>query len=398
MVKQTRHIISESEKDRIRNLYFHKKEKRNYIFESCISVDQKYFILHDTVFDIQEQRSLGNIWESIDTFKTLFNTIKVNDSTGEYQTIIESLNKLPLLENHINLHNIKNLLIEWNFFDDTWLGTHLKDSGTSMSNAFKEGFDQLKKLGVSISQGEWNEILNLLGKGVIWTFRKLKSAMYSTLGMIADAILVATGIGKTVQWIPWALITGLDIYQFLNNDWPEDEREDPTWLKLLFIGFDVLGLVSTGAMAKIAREEFKVLNSVAKDPKKVTQIIKTNPKLKTIINSIISGLKKVPSFMGSAIKHIGKKFPAGASFLSGIVNKMSGVLSSIENTLSKLIGERATKGVISGTNTGGALYGFEKGVDKYTQWKTGLSPVQIKNLETLDGLQKKYGNKDPFEF
>jgi hypothetical protein len=110
------------------------------------------------------------------------------------------------------------------FFQDTWFGEKLADAGKGVKDAFIEGWEGLKEFGVVISKGEWKEILVSLAKGVRWVFRKLKEAMYSTVVMIADAILIATGVGLAFHWIPWAIITALDIYQITSNDWPENEK------------------------------------------------------------------------------------------------------------------------------------------------------------------------------
>lgn len=395
MVKQVRHIITENERNRIRNLYSLNQGKRTYIFEACLSVNQRYFILQDEVFDIQEQKTLGNIWSSIEVFKTIFKNVNIENQ--EYRGLQESISSLPILEGISDLYSIRNILLEWNFFDDTWLGEKLKVAGHSIKDVTTQSLEGIKKLGVEIGKGEWSEILSLLSKGVLWILRKLKSAMYSTLGMIVDAILVATGIGKTIQWIPWALITALDVYQFLNNDWVGEEANQPTWLKLLFLGFDVLGLVTSGAVAKAARAEGKALSSIAKNPTKIAEFMKSNPKMKGYIKSIMNGLKKVPVYMSKAVQVIGNKFPKGAAFISGIVGKMSGVLKSMEQSLGKLVGATAAKGTMAGSKTTGLFYGVEKGFEKYAQWKTGFSHVQLKNMEKLDNIQKTYGGKDPFD-
>jgi hypothetical protein len=91
------------------------KNKRNYIFELCTTVDGRYFILQDDVFDIKEQRSLGNLWDSIDIFKTIFNNISL-ENNKEYQNIKENILKLPIFEEKQNLHGLRNILLEWNFF------------------------------------------------------------------------------------------------------------------------------------------------------------------------------------------------------------------------------------------------------------------------------------------
>lgn len=342
MVRQVKNILTESEKDRIRNLHNQPKENRDYIFEACITIDEKYFILHDTVFDIQEQKSLGNVWDSIDVFRTIFNTVKVDDSTGEFNTIRESINKLPILENESNLHVIRDLLIEWSFWDDTWLGSELKNAGTSIANTFKDGFNKLKQLGVAISSGEWKEILNLLGKGVLWILRKLKDAAYSTLGMIVDAILVATGIGKGAQMVAWGLITALDVYQLSTNNWPEGDNRD-TFSKYLDLGCDLLGLVFAGVAAKGARAIFKPLQGLS--TKEMAVKVAQSPKLKSIIQNIFEATKRGGASLKNVQGSISKKWPSGSKFINSILGSFEKVVNNLRTYLGQILTKSNLKGI-----------------------------------------------------
>ena len=72
MVYQTRNIVTESERNRISSIHGFVPQKRDYIFEACITVDGRYFVVQDEVFDIQEQKTIGNLWGSLDVFKTIF--------------------------------------------------------------------------------------------------------------------------------------------------------------------------------------------------------------------------------------------------------------------------------------------------------------------------------------
>lgn len=392
MVYQGKMIVSESEKNTIKNMYGIVPERRNFIFEACTTVDDRYFVLHDEVFDIQEQKSLGNLWGSIDVFKTIFENIKLDNE--EYVQIRESILSIPILENHETLYGLRDILLEFDFFQDTWVGRTVSDAGKSIEKAADESWEGLKKFGVAVSKGEWTQILTLLSQGVRFILRKLKDAMYSTIGMIVDSILIATGIGKTAQWIPWALITSLDAYQLLSNDWPADEKNDPMWLKLLFFGFDILGLVSAGAMAKAARAEAQPLKMISKDPSKVIAYLKKNPKLKSIIESIISMSKKVPGYLSKASSYIGKKFPAGAKFIESVLGGISKILTNLENSLGKLIGARASKGVMTGSKTTGLMYGIETGSHKIFK-SSGLDPEVLKRYDNV--VQTTYKGKDPFD-
>lgn len=346
--------------------------RRDYIFESCVSVNGRYLIIKDNVFDLQEQKNIGSVWESIDVFKTIFRNTQLD--IAEYKQIQESVENLPILESKDNLYGLRDILLEWSFFDDTWLGKELKSSGESIKNTFIDSYEGLKKFGVAISKGEWKEILSLLAKGTLYVLRKLKSAMYSAVGMTIDAILVATGIGKSVQWIPWALILGLDIYQMISNDWPDDEKNKPLWAKWLDIGFDVLGLVFAGVAAKGARALFAPLIRMGETSgSKIAAWLARNPKAAAILDNIIKGVGKVPSMMQNAVSFLSRKFPAGAKFLEKIVGRVGSMMTSLVESLKSLksgykrITGGSTKlgaGVRGGTETTGVLYGFEKIMSK----------------------------------
>jgi len=363
-------LVTETEQ-----LFNEQRNKKNYIFEACVTVNGRYYVIQDNVFDIKEQKSLGNIWESLDIFKTIFqNTILSNN---EYTQIREGILSLPILEGQQNLYGLRDILLEFNFFQDTWLGREAQKAGQSIADFAVTSYDGLKKFGIAISQGQWSEIVNLLGKGVKYLLRKLKNALYSTIGMIVDAILVASGIGKSVQWIPWALVMALDIYQITTNDWPAEEQNYPLWMKYLSLGFDVLGLVATGAAAKGARALFNPLLKASKmGPQATAKYLAKNPKMLQVIDSMIKGVSKVPTLLKNAQSMIASKFPAGANFIGGIMGKLSSILSSMVSTLKTLTGGATVAGKTARTalGTGGILYG----VDKYTEHR---GEKQMNDLE-----------------
>lgn len=352
-------IITESERQRIKSMYGLPSYKKEYIFELCATVDGRYFILQDEVFDIKEQKQLGNLWSSIDVFKTIFSNVTVEDKTGEYNQIKESILSIPILEGKENLYELRNILLEWSFTENTWLGRQLASSGQSIVDTVTSGLDGLAKFGVAISKGEWTEILSLMAKGVKWVLRKLKDAMFSNLGMIVDAILVATGIGKSVQWIPWALITALDVYQIVSNDWPDEEANNPMWMKFLNLGFDILGLVSTGALAKTAKKSLSPLKNM--NGKQITTWLEKNPTLKKTIETMITGISKVPSLLSRAQSTLSKTFPAGSKFIGSAINMIKSIMGRFTSSLETLIGKRATSGVKAGTRDVGMTYAFDGG-------------------------------------
>jgi hypothetical protein len=160
MVYQTRNIVTESERNRISSIHGFVPQKRDYIFEACVTVDGRYFIIQDEVFDIQEQKTIGNLWGSLDVFKTIFENIKLEDNG--YSQIRESFLSLPILESQQNLYGLRDILLEFNFLQDTWLGRQFKNAADSTVDFVKTSYEGVKKFGLAISQGQWGEILGLL--------------------------------------------------------------------------------------------------------------------------------------------------------------------------------------------------------------------------------------------
>lgn len=386
--------ITESEKDNIRNMYV-EKTKRDYIFEMCTTVDGKYFIVHDEVFDIQEQKTIGNLWSSMDIFRTIFENIKLEDNN--YTQIRENFLSLPILETQQNLYGLRDILLEFNFLQDTWLGRQFKSAGDSIADFAKTSFEGLKNFGIAISKGDWTGILTLLAKGVRYLLRKLKDAMYSNLGMIVDAILIATGVGAGAAKVAWGLIVALDVYQILFNDWPDDEKNDPLWLKFLYLGIDIIGLVSAGAAAKLAKQGIMPLKALAKSPTKITQYVKNSPKIKGFITSMINGIKSVPSRLQSVMKTLSTKFPKGASFINSILGGLRNMSTKFTESLQKLLGQTTGKGASAGIKTGGVLYGFDKVLHTGTL-RGGAAEIDGDIAKKYNEVVKTtYGGKDPFD-
>jgi hypothetical protein len=393
MVKQINNIITESEKNRIKKLYDLKSKKRDYIFEACITVDGRYFVIQDEVFDIQEQKTIGNLWGSLDVFKTIFKNIKLEDVS--YSQIRENFLSLPILESQQNLYGLRDILLEFNFLQDTWLGRQFKNAGDSISDFTKTSYEGVKKFGLAISQGDWAGILKLLSQGVRYLLRKLKDAMYSNLGMIVDAILIATGVGAGAVKIAWGLIVALEVYQITTNDWPEEEINDPFWLKCLFLGFAILGFVSAGAAAKAAKQGIMPLKAIANSPSKVAQYFEKNPKVKGMITSMIDGMKKIPPLLQSVMTTLSTKFPKGANFIKGIFGGLKSISTRFTESLQKLLGQTAGKGASAGVKTGGILYGFEKLIGAWGTKSVAMDPEIATKYNEL--VTTKYNGKDPFD-
>ena len=359
-------IITESEGQRIRGLYNLPSNvvmKREYVFEAAFTTNEKYFIINDQVFDVFEKRDLGYLWESLDIFKEIFKNTNVDND--DYRTIQESFINLPLLEGKENLYEIRDILLEFDFMKDTWLGKEITKTGEGISDAVTSGLDGLKKFGVSVSKGEWSEILTLLGKGIMWTVRKLKEAAYSNLGMVVDAILVATGIGKGIQIAAWGLILALDVYQYTSGDWGGEP--DPGSFGLLYILADIMGLAFAGGLAKTMFAALKPLKGM--NTTQMSQYIIKTPVLGKLLKQAKSILSSIPSKLNKVKDLIKIKFPSGAGFITKTLSSIGNILKKIGGWISRILKNDTSnltrqqmlkRGTAAGTIAGGISYGAEK--------------------------------------
>ena len=333
-------IITESEKKRIKGLYSNEVFNNDIVITEWLSPDEKYVIFLDELYDIVNKTKIGNVWEHFDNFKMfLTHSFNVSDLPKSIkEDFSNTLNKIIITENINNISHLKNdfkkILSEseslWGNFK-SWAA----ETGKSGWEGFKEFGKTVVKGGSelfdSVSKGEWKEVINLIKKGALYVFRKIRSAMYHPIGLILDAILVATGIGKGVQMVVWGIIVALDVYELISGNFEEDL---PMGLRLLFLGVDIMGLVFAGGAAKAAKETIKGLVGGLKTTEEIGKVVSKNSWLRNILLKIYNGIKKVPSLLDTTYQTLLGKFPNGAKFIQGI---MSG-LGTILGKLTKFIG------------------------------------------------------------
>jgi hypothetical protein len=389
-------LITESEIIRIQNLHNKKIVNEEIVITDWLSPDEKYIIFLDELYDIKNKKKLGNIWENFENFKFFlrysFNNSNLDKTLKE--DINTEINNFLLIENISNINlikeDIKALLNEglWNSFKN-WA----KETGKSTWEGFKEfGKTVYKGTGNlidKISKGEWKQVFSIIGKGVLYLARKLRSAMYHPIGLILDAILVATGIGKSVQWIPWAIVVALDVYEMISGNY---EEQLPMWQRLLFLGVDILGLVFAGAMAKGVKVAVKGAVGGLKTTEDVAVAVSKNPTFKNILTRIGEGLSKVPGKLGEAASYLSTKFPAGSNFIKGILGKIGKFIKGIADFISKALhvvapgSSKLSKGVRSAIGTT-ALVG---GIGTYGQYKKEKGEDELAKALTSSNVQPTY--------
>lgn len=261
-------LISEKQLDSLQKNITKNKISENVAITDWLSPDERYVIFLDELYDLKEKKLLGDVWKNFDNMK-LFLKHSFLQSSNVPKTIKESclkgLNKMVISESNNDYSILKptvKKIISEGFWDDVWDKT--KSVGSDLWSSAKEtGSDIVKgakDLGSAISDGDYKEALRIIGKGVLYLARKIRSALHSPVGLILDTILIITGIGKTIQWIPWAIVVALDIYELSSGDY--EDKSQPQWIRILLFSCDVLGLVlsglvATGAMKFILRHAFK---------------------------------------------------------------------------------------------------------------------------------------------
>jgi len=369
MMYNNKLVISESERRRISNIY-ENSFSLDYVITDWVSPDEKYVIFLDELFDIENKTKLGNVWENFDNFKFfLRHSFEVSTTVPQQikEEALQTLDSFILTESTQNFTHLKpifkQLLQEdWGILGD--LANWAKDTAVSAYTGFTDfvstSYEGAKKLIGAISKGEWSRVLDLVKKGALYVARKVRGMLYHPVGLALDAILVATGIGKGIAWIPWAIAVGLDIYEFISGDY-EDPELHWGW-RLLFFACDILGLVVTGMAAKVPRQLLLGLVSrFGKTQQGLKLAVQSSPKIQSFLKSVSEGLSSVKGFMGKALSYFQVKSPFMYKFFSGIMGGIGKFITKLTNLISFLLGAtlkgavKLGKGALNVLNTPGKL-------------------------------------------
>lgn len=313
--------ISESEKREILTKH-NSLSYSEFVFECDMTLDGRFLIFKDEIFDLRDNKLIGNVFESIENLKYLIqNTDIPNVFEKENSFLIEAKNLLKtnfIVEGIQDMNTLrKELLRKKTFFNDT--KKRLQES--SPSEILKE-------------QG----IMSFLGDAALSIARKVKEWLWSASGMMLDAFLVASGIGKSLQWIPWAIAFVLDVYQWSTNDYGSDTefKESSTFWKILTLGFEVLGMLSAGPVALAAKRLFGPVKAL-KTEGQISQWVAKNPQAKQIITNISNLLGKVPERVNGISKMFSNKFPKLANWISGVIKGIGGWITKISEFLGRIL-------------------------------------------------------------
>lgn len=376
-IDRVKFLMSYDNKTSLNENYNNFEQVSSPVITDWLSPDENFLILFDELYDLKNKSRIGNIWENFDNFKLfLKHSFEVSNNVPQHikESVLNTLSKSLLIESKTNFTSLKPIFREF-LTERTWsewgqetaqdFGSWMYKKGSeavkNISDFASTSYEGAKKLVGNISRGEWNEVLNLLGKGAKYVIRRLRDAMYHPVGLILDAVLVATGIGKSVQWIPWALIVALDVYEIYSGDYEQEAYKDvnPEYIKFyqyFQLGFDILGLVFTGAVGKAA----KALFGGARSADDVARLIANNPAARETLEQMAQGAGRAPGLLSRAADWLSSKFPAGSKFIQGVLGFVESIISGFVDTIKKLLSPKALGTVATHAPI---LYGLDKGAE-----------------------------------
>lgn len=374
MVFQRQHIISESERNRILNLYNRPSIAESILIKDWLSPDEKYCIFLDELYDIENKTKIGNIWENFDHFKFfLKHSFEVAKDVSQEikESVTELLNSMVITESNKNMVGLKPLVAEFileqekkGFLGNTldWVKQTGSDALASVKQFGSKSIEGLKNLYTNIKDGDWSKAFQLIGKGILYVARTIRKALYNPIGILLDAILVATGIGKSAQFVIWAVVVGLDLYELTTGNY-EDPNLSIEW-RLLFLGIDILGLVFAGAAAKAAKGPIGALiRKFGSTSQGFSNAVKSSTILQGTVQKILSATKSAGGIISKATSFLQKSAPKIFNFISKPISALGGFISKIVQVFSGVLKGgfkavsapgKAVKSVLGGGKVGSA--------------------------------------------
>jgi hypothetical protein len=383
MIKQNYKIDKRSILEQHKFSSFNKKNE-TYAIVEWVSPDDKYVIFLDELIDVKNKRIIGNILEDYNNLKFFLEysyNVSKNIPKVVKEGLIKEVRSLVLTENistfkkQINetvsfTKQNKKILLEaeneggglLNKFGN-WLGNEYNKTVSGVTDFANTVATGAKDLGSAVANFDWAKIKDILSKGVLYIARSIRSAMYSVAGGIVDAILVATGIGKAVQWIPWFIIVMLDFYEIYTGEY--EDPNVPEWLRYVTIGIDCIGLFTTGAAAIAAKKTFGTVAAITKNPESVG-----------FLQKIIGYFGNLPGKISEGMSILKNKSPKIYSFFAPIV---SGISNFIQRAVT-VLGNIVTKKTGNVAKNVGAEVGVNFAADTVTnQDNSRMVPVATAN-------------------
>ncbi len=315
------------------------------VITDWLSPDENYAIFLDELYDIKNKKLIGNVWENFDNFKFfLKHSFEVSKTIPQdiRESVLETISKLVISESKQNITHLKPIFKQylnegWGTDAIEWVKKTGENTVTGIKDFVSKTYSGGKQLVSAISDGDWSQVMDLIGKGTLYVARKLREALYTPVGMILDAILIATGIGKTAQFVVWGIVVALDIYEIVSGDY--EDKNESFLMRLLFTGIDIIGLVFAGAAAKAGKGVIAgVLKKFGTSTKGLSKAAKSSPAFKSLLESMQAGAKGASSMMGKVGNYLQKSSPTIYKWFSGIIGGLGKVANKIASSVESVLG------------------------------------------------------------
>jgi hypothetical protein len=345
MVLQRRNIITEGERNRILGLYGRPQSSDTIVITEWLSPDEKYCIFFDDLIDIEKKVKIGNIWENFENFKFFLKhsfEVATNIPQEIKESVITSINSFLITESNQNMVGlkpyVKEFLSEQNFFSDlsTWVTDTAKSTVQGVSDFATTSWEGLKKTYNYIKDAEWSKAFEMIKKGVLYVARSIRSMLYHPVGILLDAILIATGVGKGFQFAIWGTVVALDVYELISGNYEDPDLAMP-W-RLLFLGVDILGLATTAIAAKGAKTVLSgLVKRFGKGIDGITSAVQSSKFLQDTIKRILGSTQSAGGLMQKAATHLQTKAPKIFNFLKGAFSAVGGFIKKMVELLTSLV-------------------------------------------------------------
>ena len=108
---------------------------------------------------------------------------------------------------------------------------------------------------------------------------------------------------------------------------------------MLFTGIDIIGLVTTGMVAKQSKTFLgPLLNRFGSSIQGLTKASKASPKLKGLLESMMTYASSAKSSMGKVASYLKTKSPMLYKFVSGILGGLGRVVAKIISVIKSVLG------------------------------------------------------------
>lgn len=331
MVYKARHIISESEKNRIRSLYG-AKSKKDYVFDFVLTENNKYVIILDQVFvEGGGGKSIGSIWDNTHIFTEL-----IKESMSKVETITENIKEefATILES-----------IVWTKEDISKWVSEGEILGEDKDSLLGNLWNKVKQVGSQALSAISGVAMYAFKQGILPFMRWIRRNAVTNIGIVLDVVVAILSFKSSA--LIWAIIVLIDIYEITTGDYDPKEPERQQ-MPFFYLMSDLLAVVLTAGTALMFR-------------KSIPLIVKSGEKAagSAILSAVKTLGQKLPSVknvLKRALESIKKVFPNAGNIVSTISRGIETVLVKFEQFLKKLfpaaLGGVTALGLVKATQYG----------------------------------------------